>query len=114
MSITWTEIADSRGNLGPSLVTQSNKATFNVSDYPTGGYPVNPQTYGMVRINDLIPSGYTGAARGFVFQYDKTTQPTGNLKVYEQNGTTGALVETASNTDFSASNGSVQLLAFGY
>jgi hypothetical protein len=115
MSITWTEVADTRANLGPGAgLTQSNVAVFSVSDYPTGGYPINPQAFGMVRIIDLIPSGYTGAARGFVFEYDKTTQPTGNLVAYEQNGSTGALVQTASNTDFSASGGSLQLRAFGY
>lgn len=117
MSIIWTEAGDSRAMLGPSTTIQENIANFNVSDYPAGGYPVPAQNFGMSRIRALIPCGYTGAARGYVWEYDTTglanQPPLGVLRVYQQNGTTGALVETASNTDFSALGGSVRLLAFG-
>lgn len=113
MSITWTEDADSRQNLGPAGIAQQNKATFNVSDYPNGGYPVPPANFGLSRLRSLIPCAYTGAARGYVWEYDNTNNP-GVLRVYAQNGTDGPLVETASNTDFSAQNGSVTLLAYGY
>ena len=36
MSITWTEDADSRQNLGDSGILQQNTATFGFSDYPAG------------------------------------------------------------------------------
>jgi|SRR5579863_2056645 len=114
MAIIWTEAADSRQNLGPSGIIQENVANFGASDYPAGGYPTPPAAFGMGRIRALIPCAYTGAALGYVWEYDNTIQPIGRLRVYQQNGTTGALVETASNTDFSASGGSVRLLAFGY
>lgn len=108
-TLNWTEDADSRMDLGPSGIIQKNVATFNLSDYPKGGYPINPQAFGMSRIRALIPCAFTGAAEGYEWEYDVSSQPIGTLKAL-----TGPVTETASNTDFSANNGSIGLLAFGY
>ena len=113
-TLTWTEDADSRQDLGPSGIIQKNTATFNLSDYPMGGYPIDPHAFGMARIRSLIPCGMTGAARGWEWEYNNSQQPIGHLQAYGQNATTGPLVETASNTDFSANGGTLSLLAFGY
>lgn len=71
MSITWTEDADSRQNLGISGIQQQNSAAFSLSDYPSGGYPVYASAFGLSHIRSLIPVAYTGTALGLVFQYQK-------------------------------------------
>lgn len=113
-TLNWTEDADSRQQTGPSGLWQKNTATFNLSDYPTGGYPVTPAAFGLSRIRSLILGSATGAALGYLWEYDNSQQPVGYLKAMGQTAATGPLVETASNTDFSANGGSIGLLAFGY
>lgn len=125
MAITWTEGADSRQNLGPSGIMQVNKASFSVSDYPVGGYPIYPSAFGLSHITFLIPVGYGGGGvgagypAGYVWQYLKpliegpANSNPGFLIALEQNGLTGSLVPvSASNANFAA--GSLDLCAFGY
>ena len=124
MSITWTEDADSRQNLGPSGIIQQNTATFSVSDYQVGGYPIYASAFGMSHIRSLIPCGYGGGIgagypAGYVWQYLKpavagpASSNPGYLIALEQNGLTGSLAQvSASNANFAG--GSLDLLAFGY
>ena len=123
MSITWTEDADSRQNLGIGGIIQQNKAAFSVSDYQVGGYPVYASAFGMSHIHGLFPVAYSGSGAGtpggYVWQYIKpavegpaATNP-GYLIALEQDAQTGSLVPvTGSNTNFAA--GTLDLLCFGY
>ncbi len=112
MAITWTENADSRQNLGPSGIIQQNLATFGFSDYPTGGYPIYASAFGMSSIRALIPCGYTGAALGLLFEYQKpavagpAASNPGYLRLYN-----GGTEVSASNN---ISGGTADFIAFGY
>lgn len=112
MAITWSEDADSRQNLGISGIIQQNTASFSLSDYPVGGYPVYAGAFGMSHIRSLIPCGYTGSALGLLFEYQKpavsgpaATNP-GFLRLYN-----GGTEVSASNNIIGAT---VDLLAFGW
>lgn len=100
MAITWTEDADSRCHLGPSVAQQCNIATFAASDYPTGGYTINPASFGMGRIRGMWQvASQTGTPLGVVWQFNKATN---KLQAFW----TGAVVSTAlaevtATTDFS-------------
>lgn len=124
MAITWSEDADSRQNLGIGGIIQQNTASFGVSDYQVGGYPIYASAFGMSHIRSLIPCGYGGGVgagypAGYVWQYLKpaisgpsATNP-GYLIALEQNGASGSLVPvTGSNTNFGG--GTLDLLCFGY
>lgn len=105
MAITWTEDADSRQNLGPSGIIQSNTATFAANDYPAGGYPVVAAAFGMGRLRGMCAIAETGGALGYNWVFDSASN---TLLAY--NGITQA----AAGTDFSNNGGSVKMLAFGY
>lgn len=122
MSITWVLDNDSRQNFGPSGIVQPARAFFGASDYVTGGYPVFAQQFGMSSLKGIIPVGYSstgsGAPGGYVWKFKTPalqgpafTNP-GNLVATQQNGTTGPLVETASNTNFNG--GTMDVLVYGY
>ena len=64
MSITWTENAESRAMLAPSVQMQQNLASFGASDYVAGGYPVYPSAFGLSTIRALIPTGFSSSAAG--------------------------------------------------
>ncbi len=114
----WIEDADSRQNLGPSGIIQKNTAQFSLSDYPSGGYPVYAAAFGLSQIRSLIPCGYTGSAAGYVFQYEKpavsgpASSNPGYLKIFEQNGTTGPLIEVSASNNINGAT--ADFLAFGY
>lgn len=104
MSITWTEDGDSRVDLGPSCIQQVNLANFSASDYSTGGYPVNPQAFGLARLRGAWLVGVAGTAVATVGGYDwvldrtgaTSTPPTWKLRAFS----TGT-VEASTGTDFS-------------
>jgi hypothetical protein len=122
MAITWTENAESRAMLAPSVQMQQNLATFGASDYATGGYAVYPSAFGLSAIRALIPVAFSATAAGtpggYVWQAVKpsTAGPAATnpwyLRAMRQTAATGPLVETASNTDFSG--GTADFLAIGY
>ena len=62
MALTHIEAADSRQNLGMSGIIQKNTLTPAAADYPTGGYPINPQNWGMGVIHGLVQLGLHLAA----------------------------------------------------
>ena len=123
MSISIKVDGDSQQNLGPSGVIIQGTASFSVSDYPAGGYPIIPSQFGLGHIRGLIPYAYSAAGAGnpggYVWQYIKpvisgpaATNP-GFLIALEQNGQTGSLVPvTGSNTNFGAGN--LDLLVYGW
>jgi hypothetical protein len=111
MAITWTEDSESRANLGPSNISQMNVATFGASDYVTGGYFVDPQWFGLRRIRGAVVVGQSGNALLYNWEYSPSAS---SLQAYQQSASNGPFAQTASNTDFSANNGSLRLLAFGF
>src|SRR5271165_4977422 len=122
MALTHTEAADSRQNLGFSGIIQKNTVQPAAADYPTGGYPINPQNWGMGVIHGLMQLGLTGTASQYVWQYvpaalgAQTPTYSGNLFVYQTlsavAGTPAPLVQVPANTDLSG--GSASFLAFGF
>lgn len=119
MALSYVEAADSRQNLGFSGIIQFDTITPASADYPTGGYPINPQNWGMGLIHGLIPIAYTGTAATYVWVYvpaaSGSVTPTyaGNLLVYETGAAlSGPLAQVAANTDLSG--GTVKLLAYGF
>lgn len=122
MAITWIEGADSRQNLGDSGIIQQNTATFSASDYVPGGYPVYAGAFGLSSIRGLWPVSYSangaGFPGGYVWEYIKpavagpaATNP-GYLKAFQQNGSTGPLVEVSVSSNFAGGN--ADFIAFGY
>lgn len=119
MALSYVEGADSRQNLGMSGIIQHDVVTPAASDYPTGGYPINPQNWGMGVIHGLIPIAHTGTAATYVWVYvpaasgSVTPAYSGNLFVYETGAAvSGPLAQVAAATDLSG--GTVKLLAFGF
>lgn len=96
MAITFTELADTRQNLGFSSIEQINTATFGSSDYVEGGYLVNPSafgfglTYGMVVIGQTYTT-WTSPASSYFWEYDTTTS---KLQAFQGTG------EAANQTNF--------------
>lgn len=122
MSITWTENAESRQNLGMSGVIQQNTASFSASDYVKGGYPVYAGAFGLSEVRSLIPAAYSaygpGTPAGVVWRYI-TPNPGGNsftnpgfLVALEPGASNAAFVEVSASSNFSAGN--VKFLAYGY
>lgn len=122
MGLTHTEAADCRQNLGFSGIIQKNTLQPAAADYPNGGYPINPQNWGMGAIHGLMQLGLTGTASQYVWQYvpaapgAATPTYSGNLFVY-QTTTLGAagpgpLTQVPAGTDLSG--GSAMFMAFGY
>jgi hypothetical protein len=121
MSITWTMDNDSRAMLGPSATVLQATASFSASDYVTGGYPVLPSAFGLGSIRCMLEAGSTSNAVGYPGGYEwnpvapSVAGPAASypwyLQALRQNGTTGPLVETESNTDFSG--GTLRVLVFG-
>jgi len=113
MALTYTENADSRAHLGPSCIVQENVVQPAAADYPTGGYPINPQNWGMGLISGLVPIAYTGTAVNYLWEFIQaaagTATPTfaGYLYVQSAPGT-----QVAANTDLSG--GTVKLRASGF
>ena len=121
MALTQVEAADSRQNLGFSGIIQKNTLTPAAADYPTGGYPINPQNWGMGVIHGLIQLGLTGTASQYVWQYvpaapgAQTTTYSGNLMVFESAANADAaipLAQVPAGTDLSG--GTALFLAFGF
>lgn len=122
MALTWTLINDSRSNFGPSAIAQPAVASFGASDYVSGGYPVYAGQFGLTALLGVIPVGYSkvgsGAPGGYVWKYvtpavaGPAASNPGFLVAQQQNGTTGPLVETASNTNFAG--GTISVIAYGY
>lgn len=122
MAITWQEDADSRQHTGPSGINQQNAASFGASDYIQGGYPVYASAFGLSHIRALIPCAYsasgTGTGAGYEWRYIKplvsgpAVSNPGFLKAFQQNGTTGGLVEASASSNFSA--GTIDFMCFGY
>jgi hypothetical protein len=114
MALSFTEDAESRAHLGFSNIQQTNVATPAVSDYPTGGYPINPQNWGLGLIRGLLVVGYTGTATNYAWLFIPaaanliTNTYAGNLYVAALS--TGAQV--AAGTDLSG--GTVKLKADGF
>jgi hypothetical protein len=117
MSITWTENAESRAMLAPSVQMQQNLASFGASDYVAGGYPVYPSAFGLSAIRALIPVGFSSSAAGspgsVIWEAIKpaTSGPAASNPWYLK-ALTDVLAETASNTNFAA--GTMEVLAIGY
>lgn len=123
MALTITEGADSRQDLGFSLIVQFNKLQPAASDYPAGGYPLYSsagsannagQPFGMAYLHGVVPVAFTGTAIDYIWQFNKTT---GKLQVFGISvATAGAtiytLTEVAANTDLSG--GSVTVWALGF
>ena len=113
MALTFIEDAESRQNLGFSGIIQQNKATPASDDYPTGGYLINPQNWGLGFIRGLLIMGMTGTAPDYIWQYvpaaatSVTSTYSGNLFAYSALGT-----QVAAATDLSG--GSLLLLAYGF
>lgn len=122
MALTHIEGADSRQNLGFSGIIQKNILTPAAADYPTGGYPINPQNWGMGLLHGLIQLGLTGTAVPYEWQYvpaapgAQTPTYSGNLKVFQTlsavAGTPAPMVEVPAGTDLSG--GTAHFLAFGF
>jgi hypothetical protein len=123
MAITIKGDGDSGHWLGMSGILQWVGASFSVSDYPPGGYPIFPSQFGLSHIRGLLPMGYTAAGAGFpggyVWEYIKpavagpAASNPGFLVALEQSGVTGSLVPvTGSNANFAG--GSLDLLAYGW
>lgn len=98
MAITWTEDTDSRVNLGFSSIQQENTATFATSDYTTGGYSINANSFGLGRVRSMWQTGTTAPALGVVWQFDKTNK---KLLAYWV-GSAGQLAQVTNGTDLSA------------
>jgi hypothetical protein len=122
MSITWTEDAESRQNLGMSGIIQQNTAVFSASDYVKGGYPVYASYFGLSHIRSLIPCGYAqsgpGTPASVEWKYIKpavsgpsATNP-GFLIALEPGASNSTLVEVSASTNFSVGN--LDCLAYGY
>lgn len=122
MSITWTEDADSRANLGSGgVIIQQNIAAFSASDYVTGGYPIYPSAFGLSAIRGLDVVGVSGTGAGtpgsvsWVPVSPATAGPAASNPWYLKagyNGTGNAFNESASNSNFAG--GTLRVLAFGY
>lgn len=121
MALTYTEAADSRQNLGFSGIIQKDTLQPAAADYPEGGYPINPQNWGMGALHGLVQIGLTGTAAEYVWQYvpaapgAATSTYSGNLKVMQSAANADAatpLVEVPAATDLSG--GSAMFLAFGF
>ena len=118
MSITWTEQADSRADLGPGVIMQQNTASNSASDYVTGGYPVYPSAFGLSSIRALIPVGFSSTAAGtpgsvvWVAIKPSTLGPAASNPWYLKALTASNWTETASNTNFA--NGTMDWIAAGY
>lgn len=120
MSITWTENAESRAMLAPSVIKQQNKATFGASDYVTGGYAVYPAAFGLSAIRSLIPTGFTSTALGspgsqqWVAVEPAVSGPAASNPWFIKAGYfgSGGFTETASNTNFGV--GGMDWEASGY
>jgi len=109
MAYTVTKNADgdlSIGNLRGELVTLQPA----ISDYATNGYLVEgiPPSAGNVGMDKVIFAISVGDASDYVLKFNPVTS---KVKVLQQNGTTGQLVEVGANTDLSAF--AFQLLCVG-
>lgn len=123
MALTITEGADSRQDLGFSLIVQFNKLQPGTSDYPAGGYPMYSssgsatnagQQFGLAFLHGVVPVGFTGTAVNYIWQFNKGT---GKLQVFGISvATAGAtiytLTEVAANTDLSGGSVTVWTLGF--
>lgn len=121
MGLTHTEAADCRQNLGFSGIIQKNTLQPAAADYPTGGYPINPQNWGMGALHGLMQLGLTGTAAQYVWQYvpaapaNQTTTYAGNLFVYQSAANADVatpLAQVPAGTDLSG--GSAMFMAFGF
>src|SRR5665213_1888115 len=117
MSITWTENAESRAMLGPSVQLQQNKASFSASDYVAGGYAVYPSDFGLSAIRALIPVGFSATGVGtpatcLWVAIQPTTKGPAATYPWHLKALTDVFAETASNTNFAA--GTMDWMAIGY
>jgi hypothetical protein len=121
MGLTYTEASDSRQNLGMSGIIQKDTLQPAAADYPEGGYPINPQNWGMGALHGLVQLEVTGTASEYVWQYvpaapaAKTPSYAGNLIVYQSAANADAaapLSQVPAGTDLSG--GTVSFLAFGF
>lgn len=99
---TWKEDADSRVHLGPNVAEQDSTITFSLSDYVTGGYTVNPLSFGMGRLRGIWEVTDANPPAGVVWKYNKTNK---TLQAFWAGSTNSALVEIPNGTDLSASGG---------
>lgn len=117
MSITWTENAESRAMLAPSVIKQQNKATFGASDYVTGGYAVLPSAFGLSAIRSLIPVGFSAYGAGtpasviWIAVAPAVAGPAAS-NPWHIVALTDTLAETASNTNLNG--GTMDWVAEGY
>jgi len=124
MSITWTENADSRAVLAPSVIMQQNKASFGASDYVNGGYAVYPSAFGLSSIRALIPVAFSasgaGNPGGYVWEAiaPATAGPAATypwyLRAFQQTSATGPLVEPATSASCNFNGGTMDWMAIGY
>lgn len=115
MALTHTEGADSRQNLGFSGIIQINSLQPSVSDYPTGGYFINPNAFGFGEIHGLWLIGVKQSATGtgssvqsgtnyvsgsnYLWQWNKSTS---KLQAFGSGASSGGpFNEVAANTDLS-------------
>lgn len=120
MAITWTEVADSHANLGPSVQMQQSVASFGASDYPTGGYAVYPGSFGLGSMRSMIPCGVSSVSSGapgsvvWAFEPPATAGPAASNPWRMKAGyiTSAGFTESAANTDFSG--GTLNVTAIGY
>lgn len=115
MAATFTEVADSRQNLGMSGILAVVNVSFAATDYPTGGYPLVPANVGgMSRIIGATVIGLTSTALGWNWQVNSATSTTTKTLIAYGTGAAAGAVgqQAAAATDFSG--GTVRLLVYGY
>lgn len=115
MALTFVEGADSRQNLGFSGIIQVNTVQPASADYVTGGYLINPASFGLGEIHGMWCIGQAGAALAttFIPVFNKTS---GKLQFFGAPATGqalgAALAEVANGTDLSAFK--FYIMAFGF
>lgn len=97
MALTWTEIADTRQNVGFSWITQVNTATPAASDYVTGGYANPFAAFGFGELHGLTFIGFSGTAGSYIWRWNFSTN---KIQVYQSAGGTpsGTIVTTMTST----------------
>ena len=91
--LTITRVADGEDVLG----SHQRLRVWDVvpsNSYPTGGFTITPQRFGLKVIRAVLQGTNNTAALGYVVQYISST---GKLAVL-----TGALAQPSANTDLSA------------
>lgn len=93
-AITLTRVPDGEDVLG----SHQRLTTWDVvpsNSYPSGGYTITPQRFGLKVIRAVLMGSSNTAAVGYIPWYDSET---GKLLII---GQAGALVEVTANTDLS-------------